>query len=107
MTTTTQEFQTFNAGEILRQLGGNRFIAMTGAKNFTRNDATRAITFQIGRNAAGINYVRITLNGNDTYDTEFLSVRAGNIKVKSSEKDVYCDQLESTFTEHTGLYTRF
>jgi hypothetical protein len=32
--------------EILRQLGGNKFIAMTGAKNFVGSE--NSITFRIG-----------------------------------------------------------
>jgi hypothetical protein len=47
------------AGEILKQLGGNRFIAMTGASNFVRNDKDKTIAFKIGRNAKTINYVKI------------------------------------------------
>lgn len=95
----------FYAGEVLRQLGGNRFIAMTGAKQFVKDDEKRSISFRIGRNSEGVNVVRITLNAMDTYDMEFLSVRAGNVKVKSTSDGVYCDGLEQSFTTHTGLYT--
>lgn len=96
----------FSAGEVLRQLGGNRFIAMTGARLFVKDDEQQMISFRIGRNSKGVNAVRITLNALDLYDLEFLSVRAGNVKVKSSETDVYNDSLEAVFEEHTGLYTR-
>ena len=94
------------AGEILRQLGGNRFIAMTGAKHFVADDKKRLIIFKIGRNSKGVNYVRITLNPMDTYDMEFIMMRAGKITVKSKATRVYNDQLQEIFTEHTGLYTR-
>lgn len=101
----TPNQDTFYAGEILRQLGGNRFIAMTGAKNFMRDDKKKSISFRIGRNASGINAVRITLNSKDLYDMEFLSIRKFEVKVKSKENDVYFDQLQDVFTEHTGMYT--
>jgi len=95
----------FSAGEILKQLGGNKFIAMTGAKNFIRDDNKKLISFKIGRNCSGINYVKITLNSMDTYDMEFINIRAGKITIKSQAEGVYNDQLQSIFTEHTGMYT--
>jgi predicted acetyltransferase len=96
---------TFQAGEVLEQLGGNKFIAMTGAKNFIKDDTKQMICFNIGRNSANVNGVRIVLNSMDTYDMEFLSVRAGNIKIKSEAKGIYWDMLQEIFTEHTGMYT--
>jgi len=95
----------FNAGTILQQLGGNKFIAMTGAKNFVKDDKKKLITFKIGSNIKNVNYVRIKLNQMDTYDMEFLNIRAGKIKVKSRAKNVYDDQLQQVFTHHTGLDT--
>lgn len=95
----------FSAGTILTQLGGNKFIVMTGAKEFWRNDKTRQIGFKIGRNSESINHVRIKLNSMDTYDMEFLQVRGTNIKVKSKAEGIYNDQLQSVFTKHTGMYT--
>ena len=89
---------------ILQQLGGNKFIAMTGAKNFIGID-DNTIGFKIGRNAKGVNYVKIHLNGMDTYDMEFLNVRAGNVKTISKADGIFNDMLQDTFTEHTGLYT--
>ena len=68
------------AGETLKQLGGNRFIAMTGAKNFVVGP--KGMGFKIGKNAKNVNYVRIDLDrGKDLYDIKFLRVRAGKIKV--------------------------
>ena len=97
---------TFNAGLVLKQLGGNRFIAMTGAKNFIRDDKKQQISFKIGKNSKGITHVRITLNSMDTYDMEFLSIRGTSMpKVKSKARGVYNDMLQDIFTEHTGLYT--
>lgn len=98
-------YDDYFAGEILKQLGGNRFIAMTGAKNFVRDNKRRQISFKIGRNAKRINGVRIRLNSMDTYDIQFLRLKKFDVEIISEEKNVYNDQLQSIFTKHTGLYT--
>jgi len=90
------------AGEMLKQLGGNKFIAMTGAKNFAVGP--KGASFKIGRNSKNVNYVRIDLK-NDLYDMEFIQMRAGKLKVKSKVKQIYADQLQQMFTKHTGMYT--
>jgi hypothetical protein len=41
----------------------------------------------------------------DTYDVEFLSVRAYKEKVKSTAKGIYADMLRDAFEQHTGLRT--
>ena len=58
------------ANTILNQLGGNRFVAMTGAKNFVALE--NGIRFKIGRNKSKANTVKITVNGLDLYDIEFI-----------------------------------
>ena len=105
METETQKENKVVAWEILKQLGGNRFIAMTGAKNFLRDDNKQLIAFKIGRNSKSINHVRITLNSMDTYDMEFINIRAGKIKIISEVEGVYNDQLQDIFTQKTGMYT--
>ena len=91
------------AAEILKQIGGNRFIAMTGAKGFAFSD--KYMSFKIGRNSKGINFVRIGHNAKDLYDMEFGFVSTRGIKVKKKVKDVYADMLGTIFTKHTGMYT--
>ena len=91
--------------QLLQQLGGNKFIAMTGAKNLAVDKAKNTLHMKIGRNAKGVSHLRIKLTGADLYDMEFLQVRAGNVKVKSKVKGVYNDQLQKMFTKHTGMYT--
>ena len=92
------------AGEMLKQLGGNRFIAMTGAKNFAVGP--KGAGFKIGRNAKNVNYVRIDLDkGKDLYDMYFNFVSVRGVKLKSKAKGVYADQLQKMFTKHTGMYT--
>lgn len=95
----------YQAGEVLKQLGGNRFIAMTGAKDFFKDDKKQLMGFKIGRNSKGVNYVKITLNSMDTHDMEFINIRNFKITVKSEAKGVYNDMLQEIFTQHTGMYT--
>ena len=95
------------ANEILRQLGGNRFIAMTGSKNFVASAEKNYLGMKLTRNASGANYLRITLTPMDVYKMEFISIRGNSMKTKVEFNDVYCDQLQTLFTEATGLYTQF
>ena len=90
------------AGETLKQLGGRRFIAMTGAKNMAVG--TDGMVMKIGRNSKGVNYVRIDLKG-DLYTMEFIRMRSGKETVLKKVKGVYNDQLQDMFTKYTGMYT--
>lgn len=93
------------AQTILQQLGGNRFVAMTGAKNFATggND----ITFKIGRGAKnGANLIKVTLELNDTYTMSFYKSRGLNCDKVASVDMLYAESLAATFTEQTGLDTR-
>lgn len=90
------------ANEILRQLGGRMFIAMTGAKNVTHD--TNSIFMKIGKNSKGVTHFRVTLDPNDTYTVEFFSYSKLNLKLKSSFSNVYCGQLVDIFEGSTGLY---
>jgi hypothetical protein len=92
------------AHEILNQLGGNRFIAMTGAKNLIGHPD--GLSFRIGRNGANVNYVKVTLTASDDYTVEFKHVRSNGIKTIALAEGVYNDNLQAIFTEKTGLYTR-
>ncbi len=92
------------AKTILEQLGGHMFIVMTGSKNFVGSET--GLSFKVGRNSKGITHVRINLNAMDTYDVEFLKIRKLDPKVAAYREGIYFDQLQSLFTEETGLYTR-
>jgi len=95
------------AKTILSQLGGGRFIAMTGAKNLI-GDAT-SLTFRLPKAKDGINAVKITLDPSDTYTVRFF--RVGDRRTayaqtdKSVHADIYADTLQELFTRITGLYT--
>jgi hypothetical protein len=90
----------------LRQLGGNKFIAMTGAKNFVYSEKDNYISFKIPRAAQNINFIKITLNAMDTYDIEFGHI-SGKLEYKVIKQidGIYNDQLQSIFTQETKLYT--
>lgn len=92
------------ANNILQQLGGRRFIAMTGAKNFTGSDSSLTFKLPAGLKG-GITHARITLNAMDLYDLEFIRATVRGIKNISTAEGVYFDRLQDVFTEHTGLYT--
>jgi hypothetical protein len=101
MTTDTVEKTISPAGIILQQLGGNRFIAMTGAKNFGFYGNT--LKFQIPNRKA--RYVTITLDDSDTYTMTFKKLVRVDLVTVAEHTGVYDDMLQSTFTEVTGLYT--
>jgi hypothetical protein len=91
--------------EILNQLGGNKFIVMTGAKNF--GTTGKNLTFRLPSNFArdGINYVIITLTPADTYDVEYGKIRAYKKTVVAVSKGIYAEDLRRDFTAKTGLDT--
>jgi hypothetical protein len=91
------------ARTILSQLGGKRFIVMTGAKTLLAHKD--GLSFRLPRCSSGINYVKITLNGLDLYNLECGSVRKDTYTVRASESDVHVEDLRTIFTSHTGLYT--
>ena len=98
------------AATILNQLGGRRFVMMTGAKDFiiTKNE----LSFKIGRNCNSINRILISLDPSDTYTMKFCCDRLSKKTFEFSRKivneisDVYCDMLQPVFTQYTGLETK-
>jgi hypothetical protein len=92
------------AKTILQQLGGSRFIAMTGSKNFVADE--NKLNMKLSRNIAKAQYLTITLNSMDTYDLKFTSVDKNfNLIIRAERKNVYCDELQQVFTQITGLNT--
>ena len=92
--------------QLLQQLGGNKFVAMTGAKNLAVDKSKNELHMKIGRNSKSISHVIIRLSSMDLYDMEFLSIRGSSRKIKSKEKGVYADQLGKMFKKNTGLDVR-
>jgi hypothetical protein len=99
-----EEQNKFVANEIYKQLGGNHFAAMVGAKSYIHEEDGMfglLVRFKGSRKA---NYVKILLNGKDLYNVIFY--RAGKqLKTVAQFDDVYFDELIDTFELTTGLYT--
>lgn len=95
------------ANQILEQLGGRRFIAMTGARNLCSLEGGRGLGFQLPRGFAHnkATHVRIHLEPTDTYRVEFLkwNGRALTMATISETSGLYCADLRCYFTGETGL----
>ena len=103
------------ANTILEQLGGNKFIAMTGAKNFLSDGNTLRMTLPKNRSKA--NRLYITLDTTDTYTMYFFKFTAGRLNKKTfawtpdKQEDikkvsgVYADMLQDIFTATTEMAT--
>ncbi len=95
------------ANTILEQLGGRRFIVMTGAKNLSGEK--NSLTFKIPKAKSGITHVKVTLDPSDTYTVRFIKqARAPSFAITTVKEysDIYADQLRDLFEHTTGLYTR-
>ena len=92
------------AKTLLKQLGGNKFMAMTGAKDF--GIGSDGLHFKIGRNSKSISHIVIRLTSMDLYEMKFLRVRAGKITVVKKVNNVYNDMLGKIFTKYTGMHVR-
>ena len=95
------------AKTILEQLGGQRFIAMTGAKNFMVID--NGLQFDLPRTRHfvkdGINKIQVHLDPTDTYTMMAFRQKGLNTDLLKDEGGLYWDMLQYTFTEFTGLDT--
>lgn len=103
------------ANTILEQLGGNMFIAMTGARNFLVDGNTLRMT--LPKNRSNANRLYITLDGTDTYTMYFFKFTAGRLNkttftwIPDKTEDirklsgVYANMLQEIFTATTGMTT--
>jgi len=94
------------AKEIISQLGGaGRLVRFIGLNTVLETKDGAILKFP--KSPLKVNLVKITLNGADTYDIEFLRTHGINLKTVSVEKDVYAEDLISFFEKNTGLYLSF
>jgi hypothetical protein len=99
------------ATTILEQLGGRRFVAMTGARALTACQSGLRMKLPGNLTRERINWVEVTLTPSDTYAVTFASERRPRGKAWAERKelhtfeDVYCDQLVELFEKVTGLAT--
>ena len=89
------------ASQILQQLGGNKFIAMTGAACFQDNGKL-VVKFKGSQKA---NLMHVTLREDDTYNVTIMKYRGLNIKVVKEVEGAYADMLCPIFEKATGLKT--
>lgn len=89
------------AREILRQLGGNRFVAMTGANSFSYSDNALSFRFKGSKKWKAC---RIELTPMDLYTVIFFQMKKFDV-IESRHENIYVDQLVELFERETGLYT--
>jgi hypothetical protein len=95
----TNEEDYFQVGKtIVQQLGGNRFVMMTGAKFLFLSDSV-SIKLTIG----SMKSVDVRLEADDTY-TVFGVSRKKSIK-PTLLNGIYAEDLAKVFTSITGLDT--
>jgi len=97
------------ATDILNQLGGNKFLAMTGAKNLVALENGLQFSFK-GSKIATNCVIKLgdTFLTSDLYTVEFwkINAKAGTCTKVAEYEGIYNDMLQSLFTENTGLDTR-
>ena len=97
---------------ILQQLGGNRFVAMTGCRDFIADNSGKnpVLRMRLTKNLSGCNKLEIEYNrGLDLYNMKFYRLTIKTAIVITREKEysgIYSDQLAQIFERHTGLYTK-
>ena len=89
------------AKTIQKQLGRKAFVMM-GAKNLV--GGKNFLSFKIGKNAKGVNYIKITLTPQDLYDVEFGVIRKMEYKIKNKVRGIYFDMLHKAIEKNTGMY---
>ena len=96
-----------NAAEtILNQLGGNKFVAMTGSKNFINTG--KGLQMNLSKNNAKAKFLRIELTEMDLYSMTFYSLnKEYKMETKKEVEAVYANQLNNIFEKVTGLITKF
>tara|TARA_R110000851_G_scaffold327085_2_gene496283 strand:+ start:444 stop:749 length:306 start_codon:yes stop_codon:yes gene_type:complete len=94
------------AGTIIKQFGGNQFIAMTGAKNFVFCDVY--MKFMLPKQAKDkINLIQVSITVMDTYDVEYfyMNNRTYDKTLVAKSENIYDDMLRGDFEAKTNLNT--
>ena len=100
------------AKTILQQIGGRRFTAMTGSRDFI--DMGNGLRMSLTRNKTSANRLDIIYDaGTDLYNMRYFRKTFSKKTFESKAKDVevhegiFFDMLEEVFTQVTGLCTHF
>lgn len=122
-TTTQDKIKIGDYRDIVNQIGGNKFLVMTGSKfqYYGHDDLGYVyLMIKLTKNQSKAQYLKIQLNGLDLYDLTFSRIKKTltpfakefGLKVYDEEivtikeyKDIYADMLQDIFTSVTGLYT--
>ena len=96
------------AQTILQQLGGTRFLVMTGARDMVGGADYLRIGLPGSLTKHRVNNITVRLCGDDTYTLSAVRVTRATPMGKEYGRTtgVYCDDLQAVFTELTGLATR-
>lgn len=94
------------AMEIINQLGGPRFAAMTGATMFVHDHEldTPNVSFKF-KGSRIANHCKIVLDAMDTYTVTFYKITTEKFKVVKEWTGIYNDMLQDIFKQTTGLST--
>lgn len=97
------------AATILRQIGGRRFVAMTGSHDFI--NLGNGLRMSLSRNKTSANRLEIIYDeGADLYNMRFYRQSFIRKTFECQTKDiktyegVYWDMLEDIFSEVTGMH---
>ena len=94
------------AQTILRQLGGNKFVAMTGAKQLIVYPDALSFQLPSGITKNKSNYVKIILDRNDQYNVTFCKIFRLEMREISTFTGIHGESLEGLFVAETGLLTK-
>lgn len=91
---------------ILSQLGGGRFIVMTGAKQLVSLKDGLSMRLPSNMTKSRITHFEVRLTPTDLYDLKALRIMGVKEPVVVSEESgVFVEDLRRTFTSMTGLET--
>lgn len=92
------------AQTILEQLGGNKFLAMTGARDLLYGGEYH-LQFRLPRGAAKNKATNVTVKliGDEHYELMFYKVHRFNI-TQISKFETIPENMRETFTRETGLH---
>lgn len=104
---------------MMEQIGGNKFLAMTGCHHIVYSNSENSVRMQIPKNGGNVNRVEIIyIPGLDLYNMKFYKYTAGRYNTRTgaytsdkvtNEKEyneVYGEQLSKIFEAVTGMYTK-
>lgn len=87
----------------IRDQIGNKAFYMMGAYNLVGDE--NWLSFRI-KGSQKYNYIKVALNGMDTYDVTFMKLGKNGIINQETVEGVYNDMLHKTIEQHTGLYLK-